>query len=66
MRIRYLKNTDEILGNSSVVVHDAETLKGQWKEYFRGDRTPDYPKALYLEFGCGKGKVSAPDGTEVP
>ena len=56
MRIRYLKNTDEILGNSSVVVHDAETLKGQWKEYFRGDRTPDYPKALYLEFGCGKGK----------
>ncbi len=56
MRIRYLKNTDEILSNSPVVVHDAEMKKGQWKEYFQGSVASGHPKALYLEFGCGKGK----------
>ena len=56
MRIRYLKNTDAILADSSVVDHDAEKQRGLWREYFQrglGNRIPD---ALYLEFGCGKGQ----------
>lgn len=48
MRIRYLKNTEEILAASSFVVADPAELRGKWR------RAPE--QRLCLEIGCGKGR----------
>ena len=48
MRIRYLKNTEEILAKSPFVIADPAQRRGEWRE------APKQP--LCLEIGCGKGK----------
>lgn len=50
MRIRYLQNTDEILENSVLTVHEPQEYKGKWLE--------KYPHChqIALEIGCGKGR----------
>ena len=53
MRIRYLKNTDEILHNSSFVIDDPIPLKGLWMKEVPGAESK---KGLCLEIGCGKGQ----------
>ena len=53
MRIRYLKNTDEILHNSSFVIDDPVPMKGQWMKALPENSEL---KGLCLEIGCGKGQ----------
>ena len=55
MRIRYLKNTDEILHNSSFVIDDPVPLKGLWMKEVPGAESK---KGLCLEIGCGKGQFA--------
>ena len=53
MRIRYLKNTEEILLQSSFVIDDPVPMKGQWMKQIPG---AEDKQGLCLEIGCGKGQ----------
>lgn len=61
MRLRNVKNKDEILNTSLYLVKNPEENKGKWKEVFGND------KPIYIEIGMGKGKfiienaISHPD-----
>ena len=61
MRLRNVKNKDEILNSSLYLVKNPEENKGKWKEVFGND------KPIYIEIGMGKGKfiienaISHPD-----
>ena len=50
MRLRNVKNKDEILNSSVYLVKDAEDNIGKWKSVFGND------KPIYIEIGMGKGK----------
>lgn len=53
MRIRYLKNTEEIVAASPFVVQEPTALKGQWRE--EAERlTGVKPTRLVLEIGSGR------------
>ena len=52
MRIRYLKNTESILGESELIIRDPAAQKGMWRALGPGA----YPGRLCLEIGCGKGR----------
>lgn len=49
MRVRYMKESPEILAASAYVEEHPERLKGQWKERLQTDE-------LCLEVGCGLGR----------
>lgn len=51
MRIRYLKNTEEILRTSPFVAEEPEQYRGQWRQ-----QAPGETRAICLEIGCGKGQ----------
>jgi tRNA (guanine-N7-)-methyltransferase len=61
MRLRNVKNKDEILNASLYLVKNPEENKGKWKEVFGND------KPIFIEIGMGKGKfiienaISHPD-----
>ena len=48
MRLRNVKNKEEIMNNSTYLVQD--NYRGKWKDYFKNDNP------IYLEIGMGKGK----------
>ena len=50
MRLRNVKNKEEIINNSPYLVKDPFAYSGKWKEYF-GNENP-----IYIEIGMGKGK----------
>ena len=50
MRLRNVKNKDEILNASTYLVKDPENNIGKWREVFGND------KPIYIEIGMGKGK----------
>ena len=50
MRLRNVKNKEEIMNNSSYLVRDCKKYRGCWKNYFNND------KPIYIEIGMGKGK----------
>ena len=50
MRLRNVKNKDEILNSSSYLVKDAESNIGNWSNLFGNDNP------IYIEIGMGKGK----------
>ena len=50
MRLRNVKNKEEIMNNSSYLIRDYEGLKGNWKSLFKNDNP------IYIEIGMGKGK----------
>lgn len=50
MRIRNLKNTNDILKNSEILLSNAQVHKGKFKTLF-GNNNP-----IHLEIGMGKGK----------
>lgn len=54
MRIRYLKNTPEILSASGMVADDPCAYKGKWLDYF-AQRSGRDVETLCLEIGCGMG-----------
>lgn len=49
MRIRNVKNAQEIIANSKYIVNGAEKYRKQWADFF-GNKNP-----IHLEIGCGKG-----------
>ena len=50
MRLRNVKNKEEIMNSSFCLVRDPFKYKGCWKEYFKNDNP------IYVEIGMGKGK----------
>lgn len=50
MRLRNVKNKEEIMNNSKYLVKNYFDYKGKWSELF-GNNTP-----IYIEIGMGKGK----------
>jgi len=50
MRIRNVKNKEEILDNCSFLLNNPEEYKGKFKELFNNDNP------IYLEIGMGKGQ----------
>jgi len=50
MRLRNVKNKEEIINNSPYLVKDSFAYRGKWNEYF-GNENP-----IYIEIGMGKGK----------
>ena len=49
MRVRNVKNKDEIINNSNYIVSEPINYKGKWQELFNNDNP------IYLEIGMGKG-----------
>ena len=50
MRLRNVKNKEEILNNSDYLIKNPTDFKGKWKELFKNDNP------IYIEIGMGKGK----------
>lgn len=49
MRLRNVKNKEEILSSCSILIRELEDLKGKWKDKFNNDNP------IYIEIGMGKG-----------
>ena len=60
MRIRNVKNKEEILSNCSFLIINPKEYKGKWKELFGNDHP------IYLEIGCGKGKFIYENALKYP
>ena len=60
MRLRNVKNKEEILNNSIYLVHNPEENKGKWKEVFGNDNP------IYIEIGMGKGKFILENALKYP
>ena len=50
MRVRNVKNKEEIIKNSIYTIENPKELKGKWKSIFNNNNP------IYLEIGMGKGK----------
>lgn len=50
MRLRNVKNKEEIMRESDSLIVNPTNYKGKWKEYFNNDNP------IYVEIGMGKGK----------
>ena len=60
MRLRNVKNKEEILNASSYLVRNPEENIGKWKEVFGND------KPIYIEIGMGKGKFIIENALKYP
>ena len=50
MRLRNVKNKEEIMNNSNYLVKNPSNNKGKWNKFFNNN------KPIYVEIGMGKGK----------
>ena len=50
MRLRNVKNKEEIMQQSSYLLKEATKYKGKWNKYFKNNNP------IYIEIGIGKGK----------
>ncbi len=60
MRLRNVKNKEEIMDNSSYLIKDYYDLKGNWKKLFKNDNP------IYIEIGMGKGKFIIENAIKYP
>ena len=60
MRLRNVKNKEEILSSSKFLVMNPKDYCGRWKEYF-GNNNP-----IYIEIGMGKGKFIRENALRYP
>ena len=60
MRLRNVKNKEEIMDNSSYLIKDYYDLKGNWKKLFKNDNP------IYIEIGMGKGKFIIDNAIKYP
>ena len=60
MRLRNVKNKDEILNNSAYLIKNAEEYCGKWKELFGNDNP------IFVEIGMGKGKFIIENALKYP
>ena len=59
MRLRNVKNKEEIMNNSNYLVKNYYDYKGKWRELFNNDNP------IYIEIGMGKGKFIIENGKEI-
>ncbi len=52
MRLKHIPGSEEAVAANPQVIHEPESMKGKWREYFGG-------RKIALEIGCGKGKFIA-------
>ena len=50
MRLRNVKNKEEIMNQSTYLLKEATTYKGKWSKFFKNNNP------IYIEIGIGKGK----------
>ncbi len=50
MRLRNVKNKEEIMNNSSYLIRNPIDYKGKWNKYFKNNNP------IYIEIGMGKGQ----------
>ena len=50
MRLRNVKNKEDIMNSSSYLIRDPEKYKGCWNKYFKNSNP------IYIEIGMGKGQ----------
>ena len=50
MRLRNVKNKEDILNNCPYLIENPENYKGKWSDLFNNDNP------IYIEIGMGKGK----------
>ena len=60
MRLRNVKNKDQILSSSPFFIADGSSYKGKWHRLFDNDRP------IYLEIGMGKGKFLIENAIRYP
>lgn len=60
MRLRNVKNKEEILSNSNYLIRNPEQYLGKWKEFFGNDNP------TYIEIGMGKGKFIVENAIKYP
>ena len=60
MRLRNVKNKEEILNSSNFLVKDYLDYKGSWNNYFKNDNP------IYIEIGMGKGKFIIENAIKYP
>lgn len=60
MRLRNVKNKDQILSSSPFFIADGSSYKGKWHRLFGNDRP------IYLEIGMGKGKFLIENAIRYP
>ncbi len=60
MRLRNVKNKEEILNNSKYLVRNPESLKGKWSAAFGNDNP------IFIEIGMGKGKFIIENALKYP
>ena len=60
MRLRNVKNKEEILNSSSFLVKNPKEYRGKWYEYFKNDHP------IYIEIGMGKGKFIRENAKRYP
>ncbi len=60
MRLRNVKNKEEIMNNSSYLVREPFSCRGKWNEMFSNNNP------IYIEIGMGKGKFIIQNAMENP
>lgn len=60
MRIRNVKNKEEILNSSTYLITDGSIYKGKWPQVFGNDNP------IYIEIGMGKGKFLIENALKYP
>ena len=60
MRLRNITGSREIIANSPYVIHDEQSLKGDWSSIF------DHKNPIYLEIGMGKGQFLMENARQNP
>lgn len=60
MRLRNVKNKEEILRNSKYLITDGEQYRGKWREVFKNNNP------IYIEIGMGKGKFIIENALKYP
>lgn len=65
MRIRYLKNTPQILADSCFIEQSPSANQGRWLEYF-SEKSDCSIRRLCLEIGCGMGRFICQSAREQP
>ena len=60
MRLRNVKNKEEILSSCNILIRELEGLKGNWRELFNNDNP------IYIEIGMGKGDFIIQNAIEYP
>lgn len=60
MRLRNVKNKEEIMSRADFLIRDPFPYKGKWKEVFQNDNP------IYVEVGMGKGKFIVENAKRYP